>query len=504
MTDDDDRRDRPSRGGGGAGALFALLFFAFRHPKITLVLGVIVALFVVFSDDPVPVPSNDEASEVSLGATLDESVYDEALVYEPLASEREGRLPERYSLLEYAPQRQNQGTQGSCVGWATGYAARTILSARATGKPPDEIAFSPSFVYNPIALDKCNGTYLKRALEGLEQNGALPFERFPYDEDTCARRPDARESREARAHRIAGYTRLSLDADDYRTNTDAIKTHLAQGAPVVIGMRVGGSFYSRGMKGRKVWKPERHEYAESSSWSGHAMAVIGYDDLLEGGAFQLMNSWGEDWGEGGVGWVRYDDFSHFVREAFGLYPMGAAATQATTEQRIRFGLVTPTTLERLSLRRVDDLTWRTTAPIRAGDRFKVEFSNTRPVYTYIFGEETDGSSYVLFPYTDKHSPYCGTTGTRLFPRSQSLTADAQGTRDSIAVVVSPKPLDVRALNRRITGAAGVDYPAKLRAALGASLSSAARTSSVEKLIELASSESRDDRVHALVIEFDKR
>ena len=36
---------------------------------------------------------------------------------------------------------------------------------------------------------------------------------------------------------------------------------------------------------------------------------------------------------------------------------------------------------------------------------------------------------VLFPYTEKHSPYCGTTGTRVFPRKQSLTADDVGTRD---------------------------------------------------------------------------
>ncbi|HLL81644.1 MAG TPA: C1 family peptidase, partial [Longimicrobium sp.] len=405
-------------------------------------------------------------------------------------------------LLEYAPRRLSQGSQGSCVGWASSYAARTILYARQTGKPPDQVAFSPAFLYNQIALENCDGTYLKRAMEVLERTGDLPLGDFAYDPRTCERRPSATEKSRAGAFRIAGYTRLSIDADDYRTNADALKQNLAQGAPVVIGMRVGGSF-TRGMQGKRLWTPTRADYAAVESWGGHAMAVIGYDDTLEGGAFQLMNSWGDDWGEGGVAWVRYRDFDHFVKEAYGLYPMGAAKRE-TEEQRIRFGLVGAQDFKRLPLSRVDDLTYRTASPIRKGSRFKVEFSNARPVYTYLFGQETDGSSYVLFPYTEKHSPYCGTTGTRIFPRKQSLTADELGTRDSIAVVISPKPLDFKALNDRISSQPGEGYAARLRAALGESLDGAARVRARDQLIELSSAQLAPDKVNALVIEFDKR
>ena len=51
---------------------------------------------------------------------------------------------------------------------------------------------------------------------------------------------------------------------------------------------------------------------------GHAMCVIGYDDRKFGGAFQIMNSWGPEWGKNGVGWVRYGDFKNYVREAYGI------------------------------------------------------------------------------------------------------------------------------------------------------------------------------------------
>ena len=60
----------------------------------------------------------------------------------------------------------------------------------------------------------------------------------------------------------------------------------------------------------------------SKTYGGHAMTVIGYDDNAK--AFQLMNSWGAEWGNRGTTWVPYKAFEDWVREAYGLYPMGKA------------------------------------------------------------------------------------------------------------------------------------------------------------------------------------
>jgi hypothetical protein len=182
--------------------------------------------------------------------------------------------------------------------------------------------------------------------------------------------------------------------------------------------------------------------------------------------------------------------------------MGGRA-RAGTAQHIQFGLVETGTQRRIALSAASGITFRTSRPIKKGTRFKVEFSNSRPSYTYLFGQETDGSSYVLFPYSAKHSPYCGTTGTRIFPRKQSLTADNLGTRDSVAVVISPAALDYQALNKRINGAAGSSYAQKLQAALGASRGTGAQLGQREGLVQLAAEGSEADRVHALVLEFDK-
>lgn len=437
-----------------------------KHPKIMIVVAVIAAGFYFFGggcNRPEGNLVSDLAQQVfSTGWAPDEQQYDATDVYEPLADNIKNPLPERTSLLAYAPKRLNQGKQGSCVAWASSYAARTILEARASGKNPNQTAFSPAYLYNQIALSNCQGSYLPEAMKSMEQNGALLFKDFGYTDDSCSDIPTTAEKQEGKKYTITGFNRLSKGADDHEVDMLAIKQHLAQGAPVVIGMMVGGSFMQH-MEGHDVWYPTAMDYKQQG-FGGHAMCVIGYDDYRKGGAFQIMNSWGENWGVQGITWVRYKDFDFFVREAYGIFPMGDHAEpkgntlNATISliqegaDRIRLSELTPGIIESADKLNVD-------AP------FKVEITNNLPCYIYLFGEETDGSSYVLFPYTPKHSPYCGITGTRVFPRDYSLIADDIGNRDNIAVVISADPLDYNQLNEKIDQAEG-NYPQKVQAIVG--------------------------------------
>ncbi len=48
------------------------------------------------------------------------------------------------------------------------------------------------------------------------------------------------------------------------------------------------------------------------------MCVIGFDDNKGGGAFEVMNSWGEDWGNNGFFWITYDDFTKHVNDCYAL------------------------------------------------------------------------------------------------------------------------------------------------------------------------------------------
>jgi hypothetical protein len=195
------------------------------------------------------------------------------------------------------------------------------------------------------------------------------------------------------------------------------------------------------------------------------MCVIGYDDFKNGGAFQIMNSWGEEWGNNGVAYVRYNDFDFFVVESYGVNSLGKVGAENPDKFKVALGLVDNKTKQNISLKLKEDNVFQTTAPIKVGDRFKVEFTNTVDCYTYVFGMEKDGSSYVLFPYTKKHSPYCGIAGTRLFPKDKSLEADNIGNKDFIAVVVTKAPIDYDALNAKIMAQKGKSYKDMVNTAL---------------------------------------
>jgi hypothetical protein len=281
----------------------------------------------------------------------------------------------------------------------------------------------------------------------------------------------------ASQNKIHGFNRLTTTEEPQGINIRAVKEHLAKDAPVVIGMMVGGSFMEP-MMGQRVWQPDQTDYSQQG-FGGHAMCVIGYDDKLAGGSFQIMNSWGPEWGENGIGWVRYADFKEFVREAYGIDPLpkeGAALNKAFD---CEIGLMQvdekakPTSYINLTTSGGNVFS---SATLPIGVKFKVEVKNSTECYVYVFGRETDGSSYTLFPYPSSADPtktayssYCGITGYRLFPKNKSMQADSIGIKDYISVVVSKNELNWYQLNEDISRNK-VSYSAAMIAALSGSAS----------------------------------
>ncbi len=404
---------------------------------------------------------SDGASNNALGCEMKQEVFDQAEVFEPLAYDRNS-LPSSVSLEKYAPKRLSQGQQGSCVGWASAYAARTILESAATGQDPNSLKFSPAFLYNQISLEGCQGSYVVDAMKTMVNAGALPLNEFPYDEDNCSKKPTSLQLNEAQRYVMRGYNRLTKDNDDYAIDLIAMKQNIAQGAPVVIGMLVGGTFEE--MNGQRSWIPNRSDYSNRDNFGGHAMCVIGYDDKLDGGSFQIMNSWGDDFGQNGLFWMPYEHFEQFTNEAYGVYPLASKRPEDKKKLEASFGLVNNATKNYVTLSRKSGNTFET--PVLAkGTKFKIEVKNQAECYTYVFGQETDNSSYVLFPYTPKHSAFCGIVGARLFPKDYSMQLDDKGTKDFMAIVVSKKPLDFKAINDQANANKSESYEKMLKQAL---------------------------------------
>lgn len=504
--------NRPNMpGGGGLLSLLPLLLTLFKGKKGILVLAVVLIGGYFFMNrggcNLLTSDSNDNPITKlfsNSGYHFDPNEFQKASVYEGLEDDNnKNPLPEAVSLARFAPDRMNQGQQGSCVAWSSAYAARTILESASTSQNPNQVAFSPSFVYNNIALDDCQGSYIQRAMEFMQQRGAVPFDQFAYDENDCTRQPGPDLIREASQNRIHGFTRLTESSDVNGINIRAVKEHLAKDAPVVIGMMVGGSFMQE-MMGQKVWHPTNYD-RQQMGFGGHAMCVIGYDDRVEGGAFQIMNSWGPEWGQNGFAFIRYGDFKDFVKEAYGLDPLPKRGAALDLAFECSIGLMDNASKSSIPIRVKSGNVFETIQPIKKGSTFKIELKNAIECYAYIFTPDSTGKSFVLFPYKPIHSPYFGITGYRLFPRKESIQADEIGNKDFMAIVVSKQPLDYNALNNQINQQQGSSYTEKFNHALSSLASHNVNFSSGERnSVYFKTTVNDKNQVVACVVEIDKQ
>ena len=218
-------------------------------------------------------------------------------------------LPERVDLSHRFPSARHQGKQGSCVGWAVGYAARSYyLSGPVGGRrlSADRIP-SPAYVYDSIrqpGADCKAGSRITDAMELLKK-GAVSYAAYPYDARRC-RRPGAQTIARATRFRIARWLRVDTG------RLDQVKAELAKGHPVVIGMVPNRAFHR--LRGWRIWRAGPIDRRQS----GHAVTVVGYTE--RGRYFKIVNSWGRRWGDRGFGRIGYGTFLRRVKYGFAMRP----------------------------------------------------------------------------------------------------------------------------------------------------------------------------------------
>ncbi|NIF06668.1 C1 family peptidase [Chryseobacterium sp. Tr-659] len=187
----------------------------------------------------------------------------------------------------------DQGSEGSCVGWATTYAAASSLELNFKGV---NSARSPEYVFNQIKVSNdCQGSYVKDALNLLKNQGACSWTEMPYTDTGCSTLPNAAQKLAASTHKLTNWATVD------NTDIAGVKTLLSMDLPVVIAVTVDASFDN--MKNTNwIWKSH-----SGAVRGGHAICVVGYDDTKK--AFKVQNSWGNSWGDNGYFWIDYTFFS---------------------------------------------------------------------------------------------------------------------------------------------------------------------------------------------------
>lgn len=215
-------------------------------------------------------------------------------------------LPQAVDLSKYMPPVGDQLNQGSCVGWATAYAARAYYAYQVEHRDIADKANipSPAWIFNIIHLgNDCNqGAYVPDAMEVL-RTGARSLAEYPYDDTKCPMPlPPARMR--ATDFAIESY---ELVWDQRYPDLDKVKGALAKGHPVVITAALDAAYFNLNPN-QSIWRST----PDSPNEGGHAFTLVGYDDATQ--TFKFINSWNTGWGDGGYGRMTYETFAARVWE----------------------------------------------------------------------------------------------------------------------------------------------------------------------------------------------
>ena len=208
------------------------------------------------------------------------------------------RMPRRMDNIRFCTRVEDQLAFNSCTANATTSAYEYLV------KRSGKIALEHSrfFLYyatrvwvedqSPYADE---GAYMRSAVKALARFGTCYEATWPYRPEVIAREPSQAARDEAAGHQALRYYACP--------SLDTVKHAIYQGLPVVGGFMVPSSIDSpETRKNGVVQLPGRN-----NAWQGgHAVMFMGYLDDLAGGCLKFQNSWSEEWGNSGFGYLPYE------------------------------------------------------------------------------------------------------------------------------------------------------------------------------------------------------
>lgn len=366
---------------------------------------------------------------------------------------------------------KSQSLYGTCTSWATAYAARTIAEAVRWGWTDQnkitQEAFSPLFVYAQIkdrSDSNCQkGSHISDALNVMKSKGVSKFSTFNV---LCASYVNTTLLEAASQFKIDDYfTLFSIAFTDRYAKIKKVKKSLSEDCPVVIAMWIPSLFH----QAKSAWNgldvdTRKHGY--------HAMCVVGYDDTMNGGSFQIMNSWGSNWGENGFVWVKYSDFAKYVDQAYEIYVKKYRYPEPKPEPK-------PTPKPEPKPIQLNDLSGEIALQLSTGEnmvplldkingvyniadeyisgtRYRIYISNNEPAYVYVIGSDLENNVSKVFPPTDNISAALTYKSNHIAIPDETYYVEMDNTtgKDYMCVLYSKDALNINDIISKIKSANG--------------------------------------------------
>jgi len=370
-------------------------------------------------------------------------------------------LPPSFTLKKYAPVPQNQDPYGTCVAWSSAYAARTISYAikrnMINADSIKKYAFSPGYLYYKVKaatdVDCSAGASILTAMEVMTSNGAMLKKEGLVD---CAVNiPEKAELQKAAPYKIKTFLSLVKKMDSITKNEIIkIKKSLTEKKPVVISMKIDDMFQTVPLSG--IWSPET-DFVKIAS---HAMCIVGYDDKIGGGSFEVMNSWSTKWGNKGFFWLSYKQVMKYGNYAVEMmdYEPGKAAISGDIEfvKLVNDSDVPlPVSRTKINTRNIvvqgkekaEFSLYKLTDNLNSGDRFKMKFSTNSPSFIYVFAEDEKPKISRLFPPNPAISAAINSPAATYYFPSDSTHAKLDNTagKENFCILYSKSEIDFEGL-----------------------------------------------------------
>lgn len=392
------------------------------------------------------------------GCILDSIAYEEI----PLSTTQAPRqlrsffddLPPYASLKSFSQRPGNQDKFTTCTSWAVAYGLN-ILEGRmlrlSTDTRRKKDLFAPAYLHRK-ALNggdsHCQyGIRIAQVLNIARTMGCVRFADLPR-QNLCldSDLPLSTETQAKGQIVLHSYARLWKYGDMGDQKVNPVKLSLSHGFPVVIAINAPASFHTM----KSMWKPEPNEPISRDS---HAICVIGYDDDHGGGgAFEIINSWGEDWGEKGYGWIRYEDFAKYVKEGYELRPV-IRNEQVKLAAQIELELMKydsnsqvdhPLEVQLISAAGDQLTVYEVLKPLVDGDRFRIHISNMSPAFINAFWGGIEMETQSLLALKSKYNPNFPSLSPEIYIPEQSAILEwsrETGEEEYLLIILSENPLN---------------------------------------------------------------
>jgi Papain family cysteine protease len=225
----------------------------------------------------------------------------------------------------------DQGTQGSCSGWAASYCGLSsllfsfhpVIKAMPHSTNRELIdkwhaaarSYSFPYYYGKEDPKIDDGAYSASILNVLAQRGSVSLLARPGMRHDIA--PTAEQETAALDYRLGHYRKFENSASSMKKDAKAMKYFLSKNYPILITLVAG-----KGMDelkdagvGATLTNFEMDESKDSKD-ANHALCVVGYDNSK---GFLIQNSWGTSWGENGRFWLKEEDID-FLGDMYVMFP----------------------------------------------------------------------------------------------------------------------------------------------------------------------------------------